>query len=1552
MAVKKENRETFAWAEKDACGVGFLFRPTAAHSVLADALVALVNMEHRGACGSDRVSGDGAGILTAIPWRLFQSEGWRQDQNVAVGVVYLPPEHISECRVLIKHALLKEGFEILGWRQVPIVKNVLGPLAKQSCPVIQQIFVRAPEEWSTEKIERELMVVRKNLFNNNCTLPAYQNFYIASLSTKTMVYKAMVQSKQLAAFYPDLCNELFESKWAVIHRRFSTNTLPRWSLAQPFRMLGHNGEINTLLGNRNWMRAREPVLNQPAWRTKESRPQPVLNPNGSDSENLDDAVEMLVRAGQTPEAALMQLVPEAYQSSKTCAEHQSVKDFYEYFSAIQEPWDGPALIVYSDGVTVGAAMDRHGLRPARLTRFRDATIMLTSETGVLDLPGTSVIENGRLGPGEMLCVDIETGTFRHNHEIKMEIASKHPFGDWLRAERRLIEHEPYEHDLNLSHAALTATQAALGYGKEEVTNIIAHMAEIGAEPVFSMGDDTPLAVLSSQPRVLSDYFRQRFAQVTNPAIDPLREKSLMSLDVHLGAKSSLLEPNIQGACSLKLASPVLNEGELRTLLNCREPFAPQLLPILIQPQPGQLEFALRRLCRRVSQAIALGKTIMVFSDRGVDARNAAIPALLAVGAVHQHLMLSGQRLACSIVVETAQCFDIHQLVCLLGFGAQAVCPYLAFETVRHVASGQSATGQSTIGQNSIGQNSMEGSEVSADGNSVGEGSQKKRSAVANISELSMIKAQANYRKALDDGILKVMSKMGIATVASYTGSQMFECIGFGPEIMERCFDGTVSRLAGIEIEQIEADYLKMHCDAFPHTEKLSNLGRMNHRAGGEFHANNPQVVRALHAALDLKKTGTDTQEKKQLFATYSNLVRGRAPSALRDLLEFASDRKSIPLEEVEPAKEIAKRFCSGGMSLGSLAKEAHEILAIAMNRLGGKSNSGEGGEDPLRYYPFNDVNKEGESPRFPGLKDLRNGDSAASAIRQVASARFGVTPEYLVTSKQLEIKIAQGAKPGEGGQLPGHKVSDYIAKLRRAKPGITLISPAPHHDIYSIEDLAQLIFDLREVNPQAKISVKLVAEIGIGTIAAGVAKANADIIQISGHDGGTGAAPLSSIKHAGVPWELGLAETQQTLLSNRLRDRVVLRVDGGFRTGWDVVIAACLGAQEYGFGSIALVAEGCIMARICHTNNCPTGVTSQKEALRKRLRGSPEPVIEFFLFIAEEVRHTLASMGYRSLEEIVGRVDLLRRRDDLKLPKTNALDLSCLLTKMVARETAYPWERRRHVRGLDEEILADPDVAAAIAEHGKTAKTFLIRNTDRAVGARLSGVLAKRYGDSGFEGELDLTFLGTAGQSFGAFNHDGVRLTLIGAANDYVGKGMNGGEVIVRPQPESAFVARENTIVGNTCLYGATGGVFYAAGRAGERFAVRNSQAIAVIEGAGDHCCEYMTGGRVLVLGTVGNNFGAGMTGGIAYVLDEMGAFKSCFNDDGGKRLQRLGPQAEDVVKELLLTHFVATKSVLADMILTTWTDYRDKFWQVVPPTETDIAEAECSDSEDESNAA
>jgi glutamate synthase (ferredoxin) len=1540
MATQKIGPTTFVLEEKDACGDGFVFRPQASHTVVIDALNALGCMEHRGACGSDRKSGDGAGILTSIPWRLFESEGWHQMRNHAVGVVFLPPDHVEECRTLTEEAIKKAGMEVLGWRRVPIDLKVLGELARETCPVIQQIFVKAPADMPVDEVEGELMVARKSLFNNLCIMPDYNSFYIASLSTRTIVYKAMVRSHDLALFYPDLKNQLFEAKWAVYHRRFSTNTLPRWRLAQPFGMLAHNGEINTLLGNRTWMKAREPILNQPAWREKEGDRPPVLNPNGSDSENLDDALEMLVRSGQTPEASLMQLVPEAYASSKTCAENPDIRDFYEYYSAMQEPWDGPAFLVYSDGVTVGAAMDRNGLRPARFTRLADGSVLLSSETGVLDIPIEAVVEKGRLGPGERLCVEIENGKLWRDTELKAAVASKHPYGQWLEQERVILKQLSFDHDMQMSAKELATVQAALGYGKEEVQNVIAFMAESGAEPVFSMGDDTPLAVLSQQPRVLFDYFRQRFAQVTNPAIDPLREKLVMSLDVHLGKKANMLEPAHEGARMLKLSTPILNEAELRQILSCGEPFAAQILPMIFEAKAGQLEYAVQRLCEQAVEAVNRGKTIIVLSDRGVSVEKVAIPALIAVGAVHQHLMQAGLRLSASLVVETGQAWDIHQTACLLGFGAQAVCPYLAFETVRHLCIEKSNNEKSE----------QNGDSIAADQDGT---SAQKGAVVASLVEVALGKMQANYAKSLGDGLLKVMSKMGIATISSYIGAQIFECIGLSSEIIERCFDGTPYRITGLKIEDIETEYLRLHARAFPEVEKLANWGRMTHRFDGEFHGNNPQVVRALHAVLDLK-AGKTEQNKEELFETYSNLIRNRPPSALRDLLDFAPDREPIALEEVEPATEIVKRFCTGGMSLGSLSKEAHETLAIAMNRLGGKSNSGEGGEDPNRYYPMEDVSAEGTSPRFPGLSGLRNGDSAASAIRQVASARFGVTPEYLITSKQLEIKVSQGAKPGEGGQLPGHKVSDYIARLRRAKTGVPLISPAPHHDIYSIEDLAQLIYDLRQVNPEAKVSVKLVAGIGIGTIAAGVAKANADVIQISGHDGGTGAAPLSSIKNAGAPWELGLAETQKALIINHLRERVLLRVDGGFRTGWDVVIGALMGADEYGFGSIALVAAGCIMARICHTNNCPVGITTQKEALRKRFHGSPESVIEFFLLVAEEVRHTLAKLGYRSLSEVIGRSDLLKAKEGQTLPKSGALDVRCLLAEESTSAFRYELPKSVHTNGpcLDDKIIAEPEIAKAIETHGRAASTFVIYNTDRTVGGRLSGYIAKKYGDYGFEGELDLTFLGSAGQSFGAFNHDKVRLTLFGEANDYVGKGMNGGSIVIRPFSGAPYIAFENTIIGNTCLYGATGGSFYAAGRAGERFAVRNSQARAVIEGAGAHCCEYMTGGRVLVLGPVGNNFGAGMTGGIAYVFDEDDSFKSRFNSDGDKRLQRLGPAGEHVVKEMLQEHFDATGSDLAGMILGAWADYREKFWQVVPPTESDIAEVECSNLEDASNAA
>jgi glutamate synthase (ferredoxin) len=1525
-------------AEKDACGVGFIYRRTSTHRVITDALTALGNMEHRGACGGDGTSGDGAGILTNIPWDLFEDEGWSRANNRAVGMIYLPPDRLDQCRSLTEKALQKEGLSVVGWRPVPIDASALGSLARKTCPAIEQIFVQGALGESTELVEQKLMTARKNLFDDSYCLPEHDAFYVASLSTRTIVYKAMVKGADLGVFYRDLVDDRFNSQWALFHRRFSTNTLPRWSLAQPFAMLGHNGEINTLLGNRTWMTARQAIFNRNTEQTRAGKIQPAFNPFGSDSENLDDALEMLVKAGHSPEAALMQLIPEAHESSKLCAENSSVKSFYEYYSALQEPWDGPALVVYSDGITLGATMDRNGLRPARFTRLSDGSVILASETGIIDVPIESVIQKGRLGPGEMLSIDITTGAIRNNAAIKSQIASEHPYEGWLQEHRQDWQREEYLKSCHLSEAELNSRQALFGCGKEEMKHVISFMAEKGTEPIFSMGDDTPLAVLSEQPRLLTDYFRQRFAQVTNPAIDSLREKLVMSKHVYLGGKSLRLKPNSGAARFIKLDSPILNESELAKLIQLDAPFSARVLQAVFPARAGELSRTLQQLCDSALTAVQEGATVIVLSDRSVDNTHAAVPMVMAVGGVHQHLLKSGCRLDVSLIAETGQCWDVHQTACLLGFGAQAVCPYLAFEAVRHLAMVKN------------GGTSKEHSILTA----ATRGDQPKSSQLESLGLL--LERQANYRMALEDGLLKVLSKMGITTMSGYIGAQIFECLGIGYQLIDRCFSGTASRIGGVEIAEVEADYLELHARGCGQAHPLANHGRMNHRTGGEFHGNNPELVRALHATLSLSRNKPDGLAKEALFNNYSQMVQQRPAVAIRDLLECKSDRAAIPVDQVEPACEIVKRFCTGGMSLGSLSKEVHEIMAIAMNRLGGKSNSGEGGEDPNRYYSLADVGPDGTSASFPGLKDLRSGDSAASAIRQVASGRFGVTPEYLATAKQLEIKVAQGAKPGEGGQLPGHKVSSYIAKLRRARPGVTLISPAPHHDIYSIEDLAQLIYDLRKVNPEAKISVKLVSTAGIGTIAAGVAKAKADVVQISGHDGGTGAAPLSSIKHAGIPWELGLAETQQALIANHLRKRVRIRVDGGFRTGMDVVMAAILGADEYGFGSIALIAAGCIMARICHTNNCPVGVTSQKESLRKRFHGSPNSVIEFFMMLAEEVRHTLARLGFSSLEEIIGLTDLLRQREDLQLPKGNRIDLNELL--LISSQDQFEFGdscNKVDAQDLESFIISDSDILMAIRQNGSATKSFSINNTDRTVGAKLSGELAKQYGDDQFTGEIKLQFRGTAGQSFGAFNHAGVHLSLQGEANDYVGKGMNGGQIAIRPFPECKFVAHENTIVGNSCLYGATGGTFYGAGRAGERFAVRNSQARAVIEGAGDHCCEYMTGGVVLVLGEVGNNFGAGMTGGVAYVFDEDDTFKTCFNADNNKQLLRLNLASEAIVRGLLEEHLAATGSGRAARISDSWEISRSKFWQIVPPTEVTADQADqmkCLDLNTESSAA
>jgi glutamate synthase (ferredoxin) len=1506
--------------EKDACGVGFVYRRQSSNQVIREALTALSRMEHRGACGADGVTGDGSGILTAIPWTLFAQEETSFSSQAAVGMVFLPQAGADFCREQLERFLLGEGFELAAkaWRQVPINRDILGPLAQSTCPVIEQIFVNCPPQWSEDLIERKLLFARKRTMSYLRSYgDQYSDFYIASLSAKTIVYKGMVRSYELELFYPDLLNQSYASQFAVYHRRFSTNTLPKWRLAQPFRLLGHNGEINTLLGNRNWMKCREMVLEHPDWASDLQGLYPVVSANTSDSGSLDNALELLLRLGRRPESALMQLIPDASSNIEN-----EIAGFYKYFAAIQEPWDGPALIVFSDGKTVGAKLDRNGMRPARFTVLDDGTVFLSSEAGVVDFDQARVLKKGRLGPGQMISVDIASGKVKSDSEVKSEIALENDYSQWVDRERLEFSAEPFAEQIKLADSDLIGLQTAYGYGKEDIAQILLVMASTAHEAIYSMGDDTPLAVLSSQPRLLYDYFKQRFAQVTNPPIDHLREKLVMSIDSYLGRQSGWFIPNQEGAKSIHLSTPILNERELDKLIHLGtedKAFASEVVSLLFLPSENNLDTALSNLCKRVLEAVRDHKSILILSDRGVNSERVAIPALLAVAAVHHELIRQGLRLECSIVLETAQAWTTHHFACLFGYGAQAVCPYLALEIVRHSCADN---------------------------------------AVMSLVELSNETAQANFRAAIEEGLQKVLSKMGISSLSSYIGAQIFECIGLGENVVARCFVDTPSRIGGLEIDDIERDLLDCHRRAFPFSHKqLINYGMMSSRPGGEYHGNNPKIVKALHSALGISRKVVSIQERQEQFRQYSALVRERPPLALRDMLTFASDRSAINLEQVEPAAEIVKRFCTGGMSLGALSKEAHEVLAIAMNRLGAKSNSGEGGEDPLRYYAIADVKADGTSESFPGLRGLKPGDSASSAVRQVASARFGVTPEYLVTAQQLEIKIAQGAKPGEGGQLPAHKVSPYIAKLRRAKEGMQLISPPPHHDIYSIEDLAQLIYDLRQVSAQAQISVKLVAEVGIGAVAVGVAKANADIVQVSGNDGGTGASALSSIKHAGAPWELGLVEVHRALIGNDLRHRVLLRVDGGLRSGWEVVMAAMLGANEYGFGSIALIAEGCIMARVCHTNNCPVGITSQKEKLREKFTGVPEQIVDFFLFIAEEVRMTLAQLGYSSLHEVLGRAELLKIKPDVKPHKVEQVNLDFLLEKAEFSslsknsKDSEAWRLPQvaphgDISSLNDHILADAEVQAAIAHHGDVVKAYAIKNTDRSVGARIGGTLAKLYGDTGFKGRIALRFKGSAGQSFGAFVVDNIKLTLTGEANDYVGKGMSGGTIVIK-FPQAAPIYKhswQNVIAGNTCLYGATGGYLYCAGQAGERFAVRNSGAVAVVEGSGDHCCEYMTGGAVAVLGPVGRNFAAGMTGGLAYVLDSDTNFRANYCGEADKRLSAVTGPAAAYLRQLIEQHHQATASQRALDILQNWQAYLPQFLLVVPVGEEDNQLLKASD--------
>lgn len=1519
--------------ERDACGVGFIANQAgqASHELVAKALKALDCMEHRGGCCADQDSGDGAGIMTAIPWEIL--EQWALENpkvslhrdRTGVGMIFLPQHEAAAewVRQELNRIVAAEGLQTIGWRQVPVKPEVLGPLARQNQPLIEQILVHSSTVVGDE-LERVLYLIRRQVLhavsatvNGNPTLdPAFaqglRDFYVCAFSCRTIVYKGMVRSQVLGSFYEDLRHPDYVSPFAVYHRRFSTNTMPKWPLAHPMRLIGHNGEINTLVGNINWMMARQADLSHEVWGDRFDLLKPIVNAENSDSANLDNVMELLVRSGRTPQAALMIMVPEAYNNQPDLAQHPEIIDFYEYYSGLQEAWDGPALIVFSDGQQVGATLDRNGLRPARYVITTDGYLIVSSEAGVVEIDPATIVEKGRLGPGQMIAVDLRTQEILKNWTIKQRVAHHQPYGEWLRQHRQELPPQLFHETRLFSSEDLLRQQAAFGYTAEDLDMIIQDMAALGKEPTYCMGDDIPLAVLSNKPHLLYNYFKQRFAQVTNPAIDPLRERLVMSLTSQLGARGNLLQEKPEYARLLKLENPVLNEPELEWIR--QSSFTTTTLSTLyaVETGPAGLEKAVRSLCEQAAQAVQAGTTILILSDRttphgqpgSLGAEITYIPPLLAVGAVHHHLIHQGLRMHASLVVDTAQCWSTHHFACLIGYGASAICPYLALESVRHWWT--DAKTQKLMETEKLPVTTLNG-------------------------------AQDNYRKAVEAGLLKILSKMGISLLSSYQAAQIFEAIGIGADLLDLAFRGTTSRLGGLTLVDLAQETMNFHQKAFPEltAKRLENVGFVQARPSGEYHMNNPAMTKLLHKAVE--------SQQYDHYELYQAQLANRPPTALRDLLDFVSDRPALPLEAVEPVESIMKRFCTGGMSLGALSREAHEVLAIAMNRIGGKSNSGEGGEDPVRFKPLSDVDAAGHSPTFPHLRGLRNGDTASSAIKQVASGRFGVTPEYLMSAQQIEIKLAQGAKPGEGGQLPGKKVSPYIAMLRRSKPGVPLISPPPHHDIYSIEDLAQLIFDLHQINPAAGVSVKLVSEIGIGTIAAGVAKANADIIQVSGHDGGTGASPLSSIKHAGVPWELGLTEVHKVLLDNQLRDRVVLRVDGGLKTGWDVVMGALMGAEEFGFGSIAMIAEGCIMARVCHTNNCPVGVATQREELRKRFTGIPEHVVNFFIFVAEEVRSLLARLGYRSLLDLVGRTDLLKTRDSLTLTKTHSLNLAVLLNLPDVREDRHWLEHELvHSNGpvLDDALLADPDIQRAIQTQGTVEKTMAVVNTDRTVGARIAGAIAQQYGNAGFEGQLTLNFEGSVGQSFGAFNLPGMTLTLVGEANDYVGKGMHGGEVIIKPPANITYDPSDNVIIGNTCLYGATGGALYALGKAGERFAVRNSKAQAVIEGAGDHCCEYMTGGTIVVLGHVGRNVGAGMTGGLAYFLDEDGSFPTRVNPEIVKVQRVLTPAGEKLLKDLIIAHGNHTGSAKAAHTLANWDTYLPQFWQVVPPSEADTPEA------------
>jgi glutamate synthase domain-containing protein 2/glutamate synthase domain-containing protein 1/glutamate synthase domain-containing protein 3 len=1465
--------------ERDSCGIGFVanIKGQKSHDIIVKGIQVLINLTHRGACGCDPETGDGAGVLIQIPHKFFARECAKRGFTLpaageyGVGMTFLPVERHDrlQCEGILERIVTEEGLTVLGWRDTPINGAAIGREARNSQPYIQQIFVSRGKGMNEDQLERKLYLVRKRAENEvaKSDLPEKSFFYMPSFSCRTIVYKGLLLAPQIANFYPELSDPDVISALCLVHQRFSTNTFPTWQLAHPYRFIAHNGEINTLRGNVNWMHARQSVLESPLFGADIKKLFPIIPPGGSDSASFDNALELLVMAGRGISHAMAMLIPEAWSGNPDM--NPQKRAFYEYHASLMEPWDGPAAIAFTDGRSIGATLDRNGLRPARYLVTNDDLIIMASEAGVLPVKPEDVKLKGRLQPGKMLLVDTVGGRIISDKELKANLYGRNPYQLWIKENQVQIHELPEPpREYGTERDTLLQRQRAFGYTDEDLKMILGPMAAKGEEPIGSMGADTPLACLSDKPQPLFNYFKQLFAQVTNPPIDPIREEMVMSLISYIGTERNILAETPQHCHTLRLPHPILTNRDLERLRRVSQgSFLATTLPMLFAVEEGErgLERALGQLCRRASLAIQSGYTLLILSDRGLDRDYAPIPSLLALAAVHNHLVREETRTQVALIIESGEPREVMHFALLIGYGASAVNPYLALETLQ-------------AGQ-------LQDTGVQPE------------------------KAVTHFIKAINKGLLKTFSKMGISTLQSYRGAQVFEAIGLSKHLVEGYFTGTVSRIEGVDLDVLAREAILKHQHAFqPRNESDTDLaigGTYQYRERGEYHLFNPQTIAKLQHAVRQNSFAT--------FQEYTELIDGqnRQLTTLRGMLEIKKADEPIPLEEVEPVASIVKRFATGAMSFGSISKEAHETLALAMNRIGGKSNTGEGGEDEERFA-----------------------DGRRSAIKQVASGRFGVTVNYLVNADELQIKMAQGAKPGEGGQLPGHKVDETIARVRHSIPGVGLISPPPHHDIYSIEDLAQLIYDLKNVNPKARIAVKLVAEVGVGTVAAGVAKAHADVVLIAGDSGGTGASPLSSIRHAGIPWELGLAETHQVLVLNDLRGRIRVQTDGKLQTGRDVVIAALLGAEEFGFSTAPLVALGCIMMRKCHLNTCPVGVATQDPALRAKFRGTPEHVINFFFFIAEQVRGYMAQMGFRTFDEMVGRVDMLDPRKALDHWKAKGLDLSMLLYNpqvplRIARRCVQAQDHGLD-QALDYKLI---DHARETIEGGEPIVIKLpIRNIHRTVGAMLSGEIARRHGSAGLpDGTIHFQFTGSAGQSFGAFLAHGVTLELEGDANDYVGKGLSGGKLIVYPPRASNFLPEENIVIGNVALYGATSGEAFLNGMAGERFAVRNSGATAVVEGLGDHGCEYMTNGLVVVLGKVGRNFAAGMSGGIAFVLDDKGDFADKRCNTAAVDLESVGEADAGLLHGLIYRHVESTASPRGKWILENWEQMVPKFVKVFP---------------------